>query len=83
MPRELLLTTRQKIKIRNDFANKMWTDIELSKAQISKTIQSGGFVGDLLGKLAGRLMKGAVPLAKNVFVPLATMASAIDGAIYV
>ena len=81
MPRELLLTTRQKIKIRNDFANKMSTDIELSKARISKIIQSGWFVGDLLGKLAGRLMKDAVPLAKNVFVPLATMASAIDGAI--
>ena len=82
MPCELLLTTRQKIKIRNDFANKMSTDIELSKAQIiSKIIQSGWFVGDLLGKLAGRLMKGPVPLAKNVFVPLATMASAIDGAI--
>ena len=48
-----------------------------------KIIQPGGFLGDLLGKLAGPLMKVAVPLAKNVLTPLATMASvsAIDGAI--
>ena len=48
-----------------------------------KIIQPGGFLGDLLGKLAGPLMKVAAPLAKNVLTPLATMASvsAIDGAI--
>ena len=45
LPRELLLTTRQKTKLRNAFNNNMSTDLKLSKAQISKTIQSGGFLG--------------------------------------
>ena len=40
---ELLLTTRQKTKLRNAFNNNMSTDIKLSKAQTLKTIQSGGF----------------------------------------
>ena len=44
---ELLLTTRQKTKLRNAFNNNMSTDIKLSKAQISKIIQSGGFLGSL------------------------------------
>ena len=61
---ELLLTTRQKTKLRSTFNNNMSTDIKFSKAQISKIIQSGGFVGSLLSKLAGPLMKIAVPLAK-------------------
>ena len=39
---ELFLTTRQTTKIRNVFANNLSTDIKLSKAQISKVIQSGG-----------------------------------------
>ena len=61
----------------------MTTDIKLSKAQIKKIIQSGGFLGKLLGKLAGPLMKVAMPLAKNVLAPLGLMAtmSAIDGSI--
>ena len=33
---ELLLTTRQKTKLRNAFNNNMSTDLKLSKAQISK-----------------------------------------------
>ena len=48
---ELLLTTRQKTKIRNAFNNNMSTDLKLSKAQIIKIIQSGGFVSQLLGPL--------------------------------
>ena len=46
-------------------------------------IQSGRFLGNLLGKLAGPLMKFAMPLAKNVLVPLGSSAamSAIDGSI--
>ena len=40
---ELLLITRQKTKLRNAFCNNMATDLKLSKAQISKIIQSGGF----------------------------------------
>ena len=43
LPHELLLTTRQKQKLRNAFNNNMSTDLNLSKAQISKIIQSGGF----------------------------------------
>ena len=56
LPHELLLTTRQKIKLRNALNNNMSTDLKLSKAQISKIIQSGGFLGSLLSKLAGPLM---------------------------
>ena len=40
---ELLLTTRQKTKLRNAFNNNMSTHLKLSKAQIFKIIQSGGF----------------------------------------
>ena len=59
----------------------MATDIKLSKAQIKKLIQSGGFLGNLLSKLADPLMKVAMPLAKNVLAPLGLTAamSAIDG----
>ena len=58
----------------------MATDIKLSKAQIKKLIQSGGFSGKLLSKLVGPLMKVALPLAKNVLAPLGLTAamSAID-----
>ena len=38
LPHELLLTTRQKTKLRNAFENNMSTDKELSKPQISKII---------------------------------------------
>ena len=70
LPHELLLTTRQKTKLRNAFNNKMQADIKLFKAQISKIIQSGGFLWSLLSKLAGPLMKVAVLLAKNILAPL-------------
>ena len=43
LPQELFLTMRQKPKIRNAFVINMSTDIKLSKAQLSKTIPSGGF----------------------------------------
>ena len=61
----------------------MSTDLKLSKAQISKIIQSGGFLGSLLIKLAGPLMKIAIPLAKIVLAPLGitAAASAIDAGI--
>ena len=79
-PHQLLLTTRKRKKLRNTFENNMSTDIMLSKTQISKLIQSGGFLGSLLSKLAGPLMKVAVPLAKNILAPLGitAAASAID-----
>ena len=83
MPHELLLTTRQKRRLRHAFNNNMSTDLKLSKAQISKIIQSEGFLGSLLNKLSGRLMKVAVPLAKKILAPLGTTAdaSAIDAGI--
>ena len=82
-PHELLLTNRQVANIRKAFAKNTSTDIKLSKIQLSKMIQSGGFLGNLLGKLAGPLMKLAVPLAKNVLASLRISAamSAIDGSI--
>ena len=45
---ELLLTTRQKSKLRNAFNSNMSTDLQLSKSQIFKITQSGGFLGSLL-----------------------------------
>ena len=82
-PHELLLTNRQVANIRKAFAKNTSTDIKLSKTQLSKTIQSGEFLGTLLGKLAGPLMKVEMPLAKNVLAPLGISAamSAIDGSI--
>ena len=76
LPHELLLTTRQKTKLRNAFNNNMSTDLKCSKVQISKTIVSGGFLGSLLSKLAGSLMKVAIPLAKDVLTPLRITAAA-------
>ena len=73
---ELLLTTRQKTKLRNAFTNNMSTDLKLSRAQISKIIQSGGFLGSLLSKLPGPLMKVAVPLGKNTLALLGITAAA-------
>ena len=83
LPHELLLTTRQNTKLRNAINNNLETDVNLSRAQIKKLIQSGGFLGKLLSKLAGPLIKVAMTLAKNVLVPLGLTAamSAIDGSI--
>ena len=78
LPHELLITTRQKTKLRDAFENNMSTDIKLSKTQISKIIQSGGFLGSLLSKIAGPLMKVAVPLAKNILAPLGITATALE-----
>ena len=63
---ELLLTTRLKTKLKNTFNNNMSTHLKLSKAQISKIIQSEGF----LGRLLGPLLKTRLPLMKNVMKPL-------------
>ena len=64
---ELLLTAREKTKLRNSFNKNMSTDWKLSKDQVSKIIQSGGF----LGRLLGPLLKTGLPLIKNVIKPLA------------
>ena len=79
LPHELLLTTRQTTKLINAIENNFQTDIKLSKAQISKIIQSGGF----LGKLLGPLLKTRLPLFKSVIKPLGLLrltaaSSAID-----
>ena len=50
-PHELLFTNRQVSSLRKAFAKKTSTDIKLSKTQLSKMIQSGGFLGRLLGPL--------------------------------
>ena len=83
LPHELLLTTKQRTKLRNAFNNNMSADIKLPKSQVSKIIQFGGFLGSLLSKLAFPLMKVAVALAKNLLVPLriTAAASAIDAGI--
>ena len=67
LPHELLLTTRRKTNIRNAFSNNRSTGLKLSKSQINKIIQSGGF----LVKLLGPLLKTGLPLIKNVIKPLA------------
>ena len=79
LPHDLLLTTRQKTKARNAFNNNMSTDLKLSRAQISKIVQSGGFLGSLLSKL----MKVAIPLAKSILTPLGitVAASSVDAGI--
>ena len=64
---KLLLTNRQVTNIRKNVANNSSIDIKLSKTQLSKMIQSGGF----LGRLLGPLQKARLPLIKNVIKPLA------------
>ena len=66
LPHELFLTTRQRTKLRNAIEINMSTDIKLCKAQISKIIKSGGF----LGKIFGPLLKTGLPLLKSVIKPL-------------
>ena len=75
--------TKAKTKLRYAFENNMSTDAKLSKTQISKKFQSGGFLQALLSKVAGPLMRAAVPLEKNILAPLGITAaiSTIDAGI--
>ena len=57
---KLLLTNRQVASLPKTFANDLPTNIKLSKTQLSKKIQSGGF----LGRLLGPLLKTGLPLIK-------------------
>ena len=66
-PHILLLTNRQVTNLCKAFTNKSSTDIKSSKTQLSKMIQSGGFIGRLLGPL----LKTELPLIKNAIKPLA------------
>ena len=86
-PHTLLLTNKQVTNIRKS-ANYTSTDIKLSKTQLSKMIQSGGFLSKLLGPLLKTglpLTKSEIqPLAKSVLIPLGltAAASAADGGIH-
>ena len=87
-PHELLLTSRKVDNICKAFAKNTSTDIKLSKTQLSKMTQSGGFFGKLLGPLLKTglpLMKSVIkPLAKSVLIPLGltAAASAADAGIH-
>ena len=66
MPHELLLTARRTTKTRNAFASNMSTDIKLSKAQVSKIIQSGGSFGSWLGNLGEKAAASIdIPLPRD------------------
>ena len=82
LPHELLLRSRQTTKLRNAIENNMATDIKLSKAEISKVIQSG----DFLGKLLGPLLKTGLSLLKSVIkllglLGLTAASSAVDAGV--
>ena len=85
---KLLLTNRQAANLRKAFAKYLWADTKLSKTQLSKMIQSGGFRGRLLGPLQKAellLIKNVIePLTKSVLIPLGltAAASAADGGIH-
>ena len=87
-PHEILLSNRQVENICKAFANHLSTDIKLTKTQLSKMIQSGGFLGRLLSPLLKTelsLMKSVIkPLAKSVLIPLGltAAASAADAGIH-
>ena len=87
-PHKLLLTNRQVVNLCKIFTNKSSTNIKLSETQLSKMIQSGGFLGRLLGPLLKTglpLIKNVIkPLAKSVLIPLGltAAASAADAGIY-
>ena len=87
-PRQLLLTNRQLSDLRKSFSINSSIDIKLSKTQLSKVIQSGGFLGRLLGPLLKtglpRIKYVIKPLAKSVLIPLGLTpaASAADAGIH-
>ena len=64
-PHKLLLTNTQVLRLRKAFANNSSSNIKLSKTQLHKIGQSGGF----LGRLLGPLLKIGLPLMKNVLKP--------------
>ena len=83
-PHKLLLTNRQVANLSKAFANHLSADIKLSKTQLSKMIQSGGFLGRSLGPLLKTglpLITNVIkPLAKNVLIPLRLTAAAAAAA---
>ena len=67
-PHTLVLTNRQVRNLHKAFVNYLSTDIKLSKTELFKMVQSGGF----LGRLLGPFLKTGLPLMKSVIKPLAT-----------
>ena len=63
----MFITNTQVANLRKVFVNNSSADIKLSKTELSKMIQSRGF----LGRLLGPLLKTGLPLRKNVIKPLA------------
>ena len=63
-PHELLLTNRQVANLHKAFANNSSADIKLSKTQLSKMIQSGGF----FGRLFGPLLKTGLPFETTALI---------------
>ena len=62
----IFLTKKQTTKIRNAFADNMLTDIKLSKARISKKIQSALSFGSWLDNLDKKaLINVSIPLARD------------------
>ena len=87
-PHKLLLTNTQVSRLRKVFANDSSANIKLSKTQLHKMGQSGGFSRRLLRPLLKTglsLMKNVLkPLAKSVLMPLGLTAaeSESDAAIH-
>ena len=79
-PHKLLLTDRQVLSIRKSFTDNSPSNIKFSKTQLSKMIQSGGFLGKLLGPLLKKgslLIKNVIkPLPKSILIPLGLTAGA-------
>ena len=61
------ISSTQVLKLRIAFANNSSANTKLSKTQLHKIVQSGGF----LDRLLGPLLKTGLPLMKNVLKPLA------------
>ena len=55
--------------------------MKVSQKQLSKCIRSSRFIGALLGKLPGPLIKLGVSFSKIILASLVTVMSAIDYAI--
>ena len=66
-PHKSLLINKKVSNLHKAFSNHLSADIKLSKTQLLKMIQSGGF----LGRLLGPLLKTGLPIIKNVIKPLA------------
>ena len=74
-PHKLLLSNTLVTNPHKAFANNSLVNIKLSKTQLSKIIQSGGF----LGRCLGQLLRTGLPLIKNLIQSLAKSALILLG----